>query len=78
MAAELSFVEEGEAASYFFLLFDGAVGLSDEAVEGFIKNTLNLDVVLVIRTPRVQVNHSRFIRVNDEEGTLNSSAQNNK
>jgi hypothetical protein len=52
VAAELGYVEEGEAASYFYLLFDGAVGLSDEAVEGFIKNTLNLSVVLVIRTPK--------------------------
>jgi hypothetical protein len=51
VAAELGFVEEGEASSYFFLLFEGAVGLSDEAVEGFIKNTLNLGVVLAIRTP---------------------------
>jgi hypothetical protein len=58
VAVELGFVEEGEASSYFFLLFEGAIGLSDEAVEGFIKNTLNLGVVLAIRTPRVQVNHS--------------------
>jgi hypothetical protein len=78
VAAELGSVEEGEAASCFFLLFYGAVGLSDEAVEGFIKNTLNLGVDLAIRTPRVQVNHSRFIRVHDDEGTVNSSAQNNK
>jgi hypothetical protein len=78
VAAELGSVEEGEAASYFFLLLDGVVGLSDEAVESFIKNTLNLGVVLAIRTPRVQVNHSRFIWVNNEEGTVNSSAQNNK
>jgi hypothetical protein len=45
VAAELGFVEEGEAASCFFLLCDGAVSLSAEAVEGFIKNTLNLSVV---------------------------------
>jgi hypothetical protein len=32
----------------------------------------------VIRTPQVQVNHSRFIPVNDEEGIVNSSVQNNK
>jgi hypothetical protein len=32
----------------------------------------------VIRSLRVEVNHSRFIWVNDEEGTVNSSAQNNK
>jgi hypothetical protein len=78
VAAELGSMEEGEATSYFFLLFDGTVGLSDEAVEGFIKNTLNLTVVIAICTPRVQVNHSRFIRVHDEEGTVNSSTQNNK
>jgi hypothetical protein len=53
VAAELGYVEGGEAASYFFLLFDGAVGLSGEAVEGFIKNTLNLSVVLAIHTSRV-------------------------
>jgi hypothetical protein len=74
VAAELSLVEESEASLYFFLLFEGAVGLSDEAVEGFIKKTLNLGVVLAIRTPRDQVNHSRFILVNEEEGTVNSSA----
>jgi hypothetical protein len=78
VAAEIGLVEEGEASLYFFLIFEGAVGLSDEAVKGFIKNTLNLGVVLAIHTPRVQVNHSRFIRVNEEEGTVNSSAQNNK
>jgi hypothetical protein len=61
----------------FFLLCDGAVGLGDEAIEGFIKNTLNLGVVLLIRTPRVQVNHSQFMWVHDEEGSVNSSAQNN-
>jgi hypothetical protein len=53
VAAELGLVEEGEASSYFFLLFEGTVGLSDKAIEGFIKNTLNLGVVLAIRTPRV-------------------------
>jgi hypothetical protein len=29
---------------HLFSAFDGAVSLSDEAVEGFIKNTLNLRV----------------------------------
>jgi hypothetical protein len=53
VASELGCVEEGEASSYIFLLFDGAVGLSDKAVEGFIKNTINLGVVITIRTPRV-------------------------
>jgi hypothetical protein len=51
VVAELGSVEEDEAASYFFLFFDGTVGLSDEAIEGFIKNTLNLGVVLAIHTP---------------------------
>jgi hypothetical protein len=58
LAAELCFVEERESALCFFLLCDGMVGLGDEAAEGFINNTLNLGVVLPIRTPQVQVNHS--------------------
>jgi hypothetical protein len=39
-----------------FFFFKGGV-LGGEAVEGFIKNTLDVGVALPSRTPRLEVSH---------------------
>ena len=75
-AGKLSCVGAREAASAASsLLFEGAC-LGGEAGESSIESRLDVVIVFLLSTPRVEIKDARMPRVHDYEGAVRVSAQN--
>ena len=55
-AGEIGFMDAREGASRFLLYGEGAC-LGDETGESIIEDTLDLDVVFLYRSPRVEIKY---------------------
>lgn len=75
-AGEFRLVVEYQAASPSNFILEGT-DLYGEAAESIIKNRLDEGVVFPLATHRVEIHRVRVLRVQDDEGAVFVSAQNN-
>ena len=75
-AGELRLVAEYQHASPFNFMFEGAFPVG-EAGESIIEDSLDGAVVFVRASHRVEIGSVRVLRVQDDEGAVFVSTQNN-